>query len=62
MDKLQFVLHLRELAGASGGGAGPAGDVVVAAELALYRKQTDEAEYMLIQVRLMSSDGMMSRS
>lgn len=48
VDKLQFILHLRDLAG--GAAAGPAGDVVVAAELAVYRRQPDEAEFMLIQV------------
>jgi intraflagellar transport protein 80 len=46
VDKLQFVLHLR---GKAGGGGG-AGDVAVAAELALYRRQPDEAEAMLLQV------------
>jgi hypothetical protein len=51
VDKLQFVLHLRgKTAGGAGGGA--AGDVAVAAELALYRRQPDEAEAMLLQVRL----------
>lgn len=49
VDKLQFILRLRELAGA--GAAGPAGDVVIAAELAVYRRQPEEAEAMLIQVR-----------
>lgn len=49
VDKLQFVLHLRgKAAGGTGGGA--AGDVVVAAELALARRQPDEAEAMLLQV------------
>jgi intraflagellar transport protein 80 len=46
VDKLQFVLHLRGKAGAGSA----AGDVAVAAELALYRRQPDEAEAMLLQV------------
>ncbi|WIA18978.1 hypothetical protein OEZ85_003645 [Tetradesmus obliquus] len=51
VDKLQFVLHLRgKAAGGTGGGA--AGDVVVAAELALARRQPDEAEAMLLQAGL----------
>jgi intraflagellar transport protein 80 len=49
VDKLQFVLHLRGKAGAGAAG-GAAGDVAVAAELALYRRQPDEAEAMLLQV------------
>jgi intraflagellar transport protein 80 len=53
VDKLQFVLHLRGKAGA-GAAVGAAGDVAVAAELALYRRQPDEAEAMLLQVGLNS--------
>lgn len=45
-DKLQYILHLRTLAG----GAGTSGGVVLAAELALYKGQTEQAETMLIQV------------
>eukprot|EP00879_Flechtneria_rotunda_P024205 GHRR01025653.1.p1 GENE.GHRR01025653.1~~GHRR01025653.1.p1 ORF type:complete len:108 (-),score=65.90 GHRR01025653.1:1424-1747(-) len=44
VDKLQFVLHLKQLQR-----AGP-GDVVVAAELAVYRRQVHDAEAMLLQV------------
>jgi intraflagellar transport protein 80 len=55
VDKLQYVLHLRGLAGgassavATAGSA--AGDPLVAAELALYAGQPDEAEAKLVQVR-----------
>lgn len=49
VDKLQFVLHLRSLAG-GGGAAGSGGDAVVAAKLAMYGRQPDEAEAVLLQV------------
>ncbi|KAF6258571.1 intraflagellar transport protein 80 [Scenedesmus sp. NREL 46B-D3] len=51
VDKLQFVLHLRGKAGAGAGG-GAAGEVAVAAKLALYRRQPDDAEAMLLQAGL----------
>eukprot|EP00879_Flechtneria_rotunda_P009285 GHRR01009720.1.p1 GENE.GHRR01009720.1~~GHRR01009720.1.p1 ORF type:complete len:478 (+),score=231.72 GHRR01009720.1:1464-2897(+) len=47
VDKLQFVLHLKQLQR-----AGP-GDVVVAAELAVYRRQVHDAEAMLLQAGLL---------
>jgi hypothetical protein len=50
VDKLQFVLHLRGKTAAAAGGGAAGGDVAVAAELALYRRQPDEAEAMLLQV------------
>lgn len=50
VDKLHYVLHLRDLAGGTAGAAGT-GDPLVAAELALYAGQVDTAEAKLLQVR-----------
>jgi len=47
VDKLQYVLHLKGLAGKGAA----AGDPLIAAELALYAGQTDVAEAKLLQVR-----------
>jgi hypothetical protein len=49
VDKLQYVLHLRSLGGSAAATASGA-DPLVAAELALYAGQPDEAEAKLLQV------------
>lgn len=51
VDKLQYVLHLRSLAGGAAGGAASTGDPLVAAELALYAGQAEAADAKLLQVR-----------
>lgn len=51
VDKLQYVLRLRSLAGSAAATASGA-DPLVAAELALYAGQPDEAEAKLLQVGL----------
>lgn len=51
VDKLQYVLHLRSLAGGAAGGAASTVDPLVAAELALYAGQAEVAEAKLLQVR-----------
>lgn len=49
VDKLQYVLRLKSLAG-SGAATASGADPLVAAELALYTGQPDEAEAKLLQV------------
>jgi hypothetical protein len=56
VDKLQYVLRLRGLAGGAATAAAAAGDPLVAAELALYAGQPDEAEAKLLQVGSWSCD------
>jgi hypothetical protein len=48
VDKLHFMLHLQQLAGAVAGAG--THNPVVAAELSMYKHQTEEAESILLQV------------